>query len=179
MKTKIVIGSLLAVIMLVIVPVLTVTESETTAGEITAEETTPEETTVEETTSEDATPEEMTVEETTVEDTTPEETTAKHTECFPFGFVKASFSGVPDREVDSRHGLVLTYKIFINSTDGTLTTPLKINGKTIVESRTPVTLKISVMAPLGFKQSKAGISYLNVKRDVDLSGFALGITVTY
>ena len=174
MKTKIVIGSLLAVIMLVIVPVLTVTESETTAGNITAEETTVEEITVEETTSEDTTPEE-----TTVEETTPEETTAKHTECFPFGFVKASFSGVPDRNVDSRHGLILTYKIFVNSTGDTLTTPLKINGKTIVESRTPVTLKISVMAPLGFKQSKAGLAYLNVKRDVDLSGFALGITVTY
>jgi len=174
MKTKIVIGSLLAVIMLVIVPVLTVTESETTAGNITAEETTVEEITVEETTSEDTTPEE-----TTVEETTPEETTAKHTECFPFGFVKASFSGVPDRDVDSRHGLILTYKIFVNSTGDTLTTPLKINGKTIVESRTPVTLKISVMAPLGFKQSKAGLAYLNVERDVDLSGFALGITVTY
>ncbi|MCK5113051.1 MAG: hypothetical protein KAQ84_05855 [Thermoplasmatales archaeon] len=174
MKTKIVIGSLLAVIMLVIVPVLTVTESETTAGNITAEVTTPEETTVEETTSEDTTSEE-----TTVEDTTVEEITAKHTECFPFGFVKASFSGVPDRDVDSRHGLILTYNIFVNSTDGTLTTPLKINGKTIVESRTPVTLKISVMAPLGYKQSNAGLAYLNVKRDVDLSGFALGITVTY
>ncbi|MCK5261039.1 MAG: hypothetical protein KAJ44_02560 [Thermoplasmatales archaeon] len=174
MKTKIVIGSLLAVIMLVIVPVLTVTESETTAGNIAAEVTTPEETTVEETTSEDTTPEE-----TTVEETTPEETTAKHTECFPFGFVKASFSGVPDRDVDSRHGLILTYNIFVNSTGGTLTTPLKINGKTIVESRTPVTLKISVMAPLGYKQSNAGLAYLNVKRDVDLSGFALGITVTY
>lgn len=174
MKTKIVIGSLLAVIMLVIVPVLTVTESETTAGNIAAEVTTPEETTVEETASEDTTPEE-----TTVEETTPEETTAKHTECFPFGFVKASFSGVPDRDVDSRHGLILTYKIFVNSTGDTLTTPLKINGKTIVESRTPVTLKISVMAPLGYKQSNAGLAYLNVKRDVDLSGFALGITVTY
>ena len=174
MKTKIVIGSLLAVIMLVIVPVLTVTESETTAGNITAEVTTPEETTVEETTSEDTTSEE-----TTVEDTTVEEITAKHTECFPFGFVKASFSGVPDRDVDSRHGLILTYNIFVNSTGGTLTTPLKINGKTIVESRTPVTLKISVMAPLGYKQSNAGLAYLNVKRDVDLSGFALGITVTY
>ena len=185
MKTKIVIGSLLAVIMLVIVPVLTVTRTETTAEEKASieqswKETAMVETTSEETTSEDITSEDAPEMDTTVEEETEEEKTTKTTEYFPSGFVKARFLGVPDKDVDDSRGIVLKHDVFVTSSgDGTLSTPLKINGETIVESGTSVKIETDLMGPRGMRKGEAARICLSPVWHVDISGFALGITVTY
>ena len=184
MKTKIIIGGLLAVLMLVIVPFLTgaLTESTveaTTWEETPIEEATSEDTAVKETISKDSNIKEPTSEETTSEETTTKETTTKQTKYIRFGFIKASFSGVYEEDVDCDHGLVLKHNIVVNSTRGTLITPLKINGETIVESHTPVTLKIKHMGPLGFRLTMSGFTGWDYRLRVGMSGFAIGITVTY
>ena len=180
MKTKILIPGLLAALMLVIVPVITVAMTESNEEFNTVKEMTPlEEPSSEDTTLEDPTEEVPTVEETTVEEPTEEETTMEHTEYISFGFVKASFSGVYNSDVDYQHGLFFTKDITVTSTTSTLTKPLKINGKTIVESGTPVKLEINLMGNLGFRMRMTCMVDWTPSYQLTISGFASGITVTY
>ena len=179
MKTKIVIGGLLAVLMLVIVPFLTGALTESTVEATTVEETPIEEATSEDTAVKETISKDTNIKEPTSEETTTKETTTKQTKYIRFGYIKATFSGVYEEDVDCDHGLVLKHNIVVNSTRGTLTTPLKINGETIVESHTPVTLKIKLMGPIGFRLRLSGFSDWTPKLHVGMSGFAIGITVTY
>jgi len=189
MKTKFLIPGLLAALMLVTVPIITVAVTEkpevVTMEELNPSEETPsEDSTLEESTEEETTVEEICVdgtcvEETTVEEPTEEETTMEHTEYISFGFVKASFSGVYDSDVDFQHGLFFTKDITVTSATSTLIKPLKINGKTIVESGTPVKLEINLMGNLGFRMRLSNMVDWTPSYQITVSGFASGITVTY
>lgn len=174
MKTKILIPGLLAALMLVTVPIITVAVTET--PEVMSVTDIPR---LKQTSSEDTTIEETTVEETTVEETTEEKTTTQQTEYISFGFVKASFSGIQDNEVNFNRGLFLTKDIKVTNTKGTLTKPLKVNGKTIVESGKLVELEINAMGNLGFRLHMNCMTGGIPRYQLSLSGFASGITVTF
>ena len=174
MKTKIIIPGLLAALMLVTVPIITVAMTET--PEIVTIKEIPR---LKEISSEDTTLEEPTVEVITVEEPTEEEATMKHTEYISFGFVKASFSGIYDNDVDFDRGLFFTKNIKVTTSKGTLSKPLKVNGKTIVESGTLVELEINLMGNLGFRLAMNCMIGGIPRYHLGLSGFASGITVTF
>ena len=171
MKTKIIIPGLLAALMLVTVPIITVAMTET--PEIVTLKEMP---SLEETSSEDTTLEEPREEVPKIEEQTEEETTPEQTEYFSFGYVKASFSGIYDNEVDFDHGLFFAKDIVVTAT---LTKPLKVNGETIVESGTHVKVEIDRIGNLGFRLTMNCMTGGIPRYSLGLSGFASGITVTY
>jgi hypothetical protein len=172
MKTKIIILGLLATLMLVTIPVITVAMTENTPEQTTLNiKATPEETITKATTIQETnTPE---------EETTEEETPTKQTKYIPFGYIKATFSGVYEKNFNYKKGLLFTKNIEINIKDDSLTTPLKINGKTIIEPGTPVTLQINLMSRLGVKTFMTSLTGWTARYQLTVTGIAQGITVTY
>lgn len=181
MKTKFIIPGLLAALMLVTIPIITVAITET-PDVVSVKDMSPyrkltsEDTELVEPTDEEYCVDETCYQETTVVEPTEEETTPEQTEYFPSGYVKASFSGLYDDDVDYDHGLFFTKNIVVTAT---LTKSLKVNGETVLESGTPVKVEIDNMGNLGFRLTMnsfiGGIS----RYQLGLSGFASGITVTY
>lgn len=171
MKTKIMVGGLLAALMLVIVPVI--------AGSIT--ETTEEVTSVLDVTthSEEITEEVTPVKETTVEEPIVEENKIENTKYFRFGYISVRFSDISENDIEFKNGLLFTKNIVINSPARSLTKSLKINGQQIVESKTPVKLEINLMGNLGFRLRLTSIIGWTQRFQLGLSGFAMGIKVTY
>lgn len=176
MKTKIIIPGLLAALMLVIVPVITVAVTNTNEETTNVKETIPP---LETTETKTIVKETTTPEETNIKETTEEETNMKKTQYFPIGFITATFSGVNDEDFDLNKGLLLTKNIVVTSTDGSLTKPLKINGKTIIESGKTVKLKINLMTCIGVKLWLTSMIAGNSRYHLSVSGIALGITVIY
>jgi hypothetical protein len=176
MKTKIIIPGLLAALMLVIVPVITVAVTNTNEQNNIVKETIPPvETTKEETVAKET----ISLQEINTKEITEEETTMKNTKYYHIGFITATFSGVNDKDFDLNKGLLLTKNIVITSTDGSLTSSLKINGKTIIESGKPVKLKINLMTCVGVKLWLTSMIAGSSRYHLGVSGVALGITVTY
>ena len=171
MKTIKIIGGLLASLMLVSVPVITVSVTGTTEEEKTVDVTTH----LQEITEQVTNVEEHTIE----EEPTIEEKTMERTEYFRFGFISVSFSGISEDDIDFNDGLLFTKNIIINSPGRSLTQSLKINGKKVVESGNPVTLEINLMGRLGFKLRLTSIIGWTQRVQLRLSGFAMGIKVTY
>ena len=178
MKTKIMIGGLLAVLMLVTLPILTASKDDITAT------TTPNEILVEETPRVVTPPVEEDDETTIEEDTTDDETTErdeapKKTKHFDFVYVKATFSPLNEWDFSYTNGKLFFTDIVINSKDDSLTTNLKINGNTIVQRKTPVKIEIETMSVLAFRPRMTAYVALNPSYKIVLSGFASDITVTY
>ena len=181
MKTKFIIPGLLAALMLITIPIITVAITETPNvvnvmdmnpyKKLTSEDTELEEPNVEETCVEG-----NCFEETNVEEPKREETISEQTEYFSYGYIKASFSGIYDKDVDYDHGLFFTKDIIVTAT---LTKPLKVNGETIIESGTTIKVEIEKMGNLGFRLTMNCYIGGIPRYRLALSGFASGITVTF
>jgi hypothetical protein len=174
MKTKIMVGGLLAVIMLVTLPILTASVNETTSAITNTNETNVEETpTIEK-------PEEETPKEEKTEEAAPKaEETPKKIQHYAFAYVKATFSVLNEWEFEYNNGKLFFTDIVIDSKDDALNTALKINGDTIVRRGTPVKITIDTMSILAFRPQISSIVAMNPSYRIVLSGFASGITVTY
>jgi hypothetical protein len=173
MKTKIMVGGLLAVIMLVTVPILTASVNENNST------TTPNEINMEETPRDEAPTRKTIKVDVTEKDPVPKEVTSKKTEYYTFGYIQATLTSVDEMDFNCNRGAFFTRDITINSKDDSLTTHLKINGNTIVQRNTPVELKIDTMTNLGFRVCHPTIVGGYVAYKIVISGFASGIIVTY